>query len=150
MNIRFNVTKGFLSMGIFALCLQANAQKKNIPQSELPGTAKDFITEYFSDQKIVQVVKDVDYLVKTEYEITLGNGFQLEFDGKGDWKDVDGNNTAIPSDFFSKSITDYILQNFPGQQITAIEKKSSGYELELSNGLDIDFNSNGEFVRIDD
>ena len=137
-------------MSLFAFGLQGNAQDKIISENELPTPAKDFITKNFSGQKVVQTVKDVDYWIKTEYEITLDNAFYLEFDGDGNWKEIDGKDSAIPTEFIPESIVQYISGNFPTQKINKIEKKSSGYELELSNGLDLDFNSKGKFLGIDD
>jgi len=34
--------------------------------------------------------------------------------------------------------------------IKEIKKKRTGYEVELSNGLDLEFNSKGKFLRMDD
>src|SRR5690606_8833600 len=145
-----NFIKLLSVMTIFAFGLPGNAQDKIISENELPIPAKDFITKNFSAQKVVQTVKDVDYWIKTEYEVTLDNAFHLEFDGDGNWKEIDGKDTAIPTEFIPEPIIQYISGNFPTQKITKIEKKSSGYEVELSNGLDLDFNSKGKFLRIDD
>lgn len=150
MGKKLNISKVVLVMSIFAFGLRGNAQEKIISENELPQTAKDFITKNFSEQKVVQTVKDIDYWIKTEYEVTLDNAFYLEFDGSGNWKEIDGKDTAIPTEFIPEPIIQYVSENFPTQKSTKIEKKSSGYELELSNGLDLDFNAKGKFIGIDD
>jgi hypothetical protein len=152
MNKKLNFARPVFLIAVFALGfgLQLQAQDKVIPQEELPQKATEFIQTHFADQKVLQVTKDVDFLIKTEYEILLNDGFQLEFNSKGDWKDVDGNNKVIPTGFVPESLMNYIADNFPTEQVTGISKQSSGYELELTNRLELEFDSNGAFKRIDD
>lgn len=152
MNKKLKFTSPMVAILLLALGfgLTLNAQDKVIPQEELPQGATEFIQTHFADQKVLQVTKDVDFLIKTEYEILLSDGFQLEFDSKGNWKDVDGNNKVIPTGFVPESLMDYVADNFPTEKVTGISKKSSGYELELSNKLELEFDSNGAFKRIDD
>jgi hypothetical protein len=47
-------------------------------------------------------------------------------------------------------ITDYVTTNFPGKHIDSIEKKYNGWEIELSNGLEITFDSNFNVTGFDD
>src|SRR5690554_3487884 len=150
MGKKLKFRKVVLAISIFAFGIQGNAQEKIISENELPAAAKDFIAKNFSAQNVVQVVKDTDYWIKTEYEVTMDNAFYVEFDGDGNWKEIDGKDTAIPTEYIPEPIVQYISGSFPIQEIIKIEKKSSGYELELSNGLDLDFNSKGKFLRIDD
>ena|SRR5690606_20662132 len=137
-------------LGIFAFSFEANAQETVITQNELPEVAQAFITDHFPGQKISRAIKDVEYRIKTEYEVYLDNNVKVEFDGKGNWKDVDGNNAAIPTKFIPEKILHYVAQNFPTQHITQIEKSSSKFEVALLNGPDLEFNAKGSFLRIDD
>jgi len=43
-----------------------------------------------------------------------------------------------------------VNKNFKGATIVKIDKEHYGYEVELSNGLDLKFNCNGSFMMIDD
>nr|WP_242499231.1 PepSY-like domain-containing protein [Flavobacterium sp. 140616W15] len=49
----------------------------------------------------------------------------------------------------SKKIVSYINTNFANTTITKIDKGTWGYEVNLSNGLELEFNSKGNFIRID-
>ena len=49
-----------------------------------------------------------------------------------------------------ESVQAYIKANFSNAIITEWGKDDRGYKAELNNGLDLKFNSNYEFVRIDD
>lgn len=124
------------------------AQETQITKTQLPKAAQVFLSQYFPGQEISRIVKDKE-LMKTEYEVYLGNSVKIEFDGNGKWKEVDGKHTAIPSGFILPSITRYISANFPDQQIAKIEQTKAKYEVELLNGVDLDFNSKGGFLRID-
>jgi len=149
-----NFTKVFKTgvLGIFAfLSFQVNAQKTVIQQNELPQTAQTFIKKHFGNETTTTVIKEVEHLIKTEYDVYLSNGIEIEFDSDGNWKEVKNeNNGALPTGFIPKSINKYVKQNFPNTHIVKIEKKRSGFEIEISNGIDIDFNSKGDFLRIDD
>jgi len=48
------------------------------------------------------------------------------------------------------TIAEYVKTNFPGTQIVKIDKERRGYEVELSNDIDLHFNSNGKLLYIDD
>jgi len=128
---------------------QLEAQEKNIDEWELPRTARDFISRNFPDQTIVRLTRDDDDQER-EYEAVLGNSVKIEFNHLGFWKEVDGNNSEISTKFIPRKITEYVNQNYPSEKIGKIEKSVEKYEIELLNGLDLEFNSKGKFLRIDD
>lgn len=146
------VNLNFSTVLVFFLILsgfQLNAQEKSIDEWELPRTARDFITRNFSEQKIIRLTRE-DKGKGREYEALLDNIVKIEFDHLGFWKEVDGNNSEIPTKFIPKKITEYVNQNYPSEKIGKIEKSVEKYEIELLNGLDLEFNSKGKFLRIDD
>ncbi len=136
---------GFLLMG-----MSLYAQKTTITQKELPQTAQHFINKNFSGQKVTSVVKEVKYKMKTEYDVYFDNRMEIEFDGDGNWTEVDGKKSPIPTGFINSSIVNYVKQNFPTEKIIQIEKKRSKYEIELGNGIELIFDLNGNFKKIDD
>jgi hypothetical protein len=44
---------------------------------------------------------------------------------------------------------DYVTEYYPSADINGIDKEKSKYDVELTNGLDLEFNSAGKFVRMD-
>lgn len=136
---------GFLLMG-----MSLYAQKTIITQNELPRAAQNFISKNFSGQTITKIEKKTKYQVKTEYEVKFDNRMEIEFDGDGNWTEVDGKKSPIPTGFINSSIVNYVKQNFPTEKITQIEKKRSKYEIDLTNGLELIFDLNGNFKKIDD
>lgn len=125
------------------------AQDQVIAFNQLPQNGQKFITSYFGAKQVSTVLMDNDYFSK-EYEVILANGTKIELDKNGDWKEVDGKRNAIPTSFIPKSIGAYVKKSFPNAKIKKVEKKRFKYEVELTNGLDLEFDSKGNFTRIDD
>lgn len=117
--------------------------------SVLPQAAQAVIKKNFKSK--VSVVKIDKTLGKiTEYEVVLTDGSEITFDAKGNWKEVEtAKNKNVPSGFIPKAISDYVSKNHKGQKIVGIEIKHDGYEIDLSNGIDIRFNKAGDFVKYD-
>lgn len=139
------ITFGIASM--FVLGNQVNAQDQIIQASELPATASQFIKSNFGKESIAKVEKDAKDM---DYEVYFNNGVKVEFDQQGNWKEIDGNKvTAIPTEFIDKSILKYVSANYPSTKIVKIEKNRTNQEVELSNGVELKFDSNGKFIRMD-
>ena len=43
----------------------------------------------------------------------------------------------------------YIKKHYPNAQVYKVEKEKRGYEVKLSDGLELKFNHKGAFLRID-
>jgi len=139
----------FLTLVLFFGASNCQSQKILITKDELPKVAQKFISNNFSNHTLDYIVKKVK-LTTSEYKVKFRDGLEIKFDAQGDWKEVDGEETAIPTSFIPQKIIDYVAEKFPNTPITKIEKEKSGrIEIELSNDVEIEFNSNGEFLRID-
>jgi hypothetical protein len=139
--------KLFLSLTISLMCCAyCFAQEAPVQQSQLPREAKTFLKEHFKS-KFHHAVKDVDGRVIT-YEVVLNDNTEIEFDESGRWIEVDGKNKPIPTSFIQKQTLDYVKINNPKESVVKIERSVSGYELELSNGVDLKFDAMGTFVKV--
>ncbi|MFA7687665.1 MAG: PepSY-like domain-containing protein [Moheibacter sp.] len=143
------MVKMILILSLILSGLGLNAQEKTIDEWELPRTARDFISKNFSEQKIVRLTRD-DKRNDKEYEAVLNNAVKIEFDRLGYWKEVDGNDNAIPTQFIPSKIMGYITENYPSGKIEKIEKNRNRYKVELLNGLELKFDSKGKFLKLDD
>ncbi|WP_338840526.1 PepSY-like domain-containing protein [Flavobacterium ginsenosidimutans] len=128
--------------------LSANAQKTVIKKEALPANAQAFLKTHFGSKKPSYILEDKEIL-STEYKVKFANEIEIEFDKKGNWKEVDGNNSKIPKSIVPKKIASYIKENFPKEKVTKIEIGSSGYETKLTNGLELKFNLKENFIKID-
>ena len=67
-----------------------------------------------------------------------------------EWERVDCFNMSVPMQIVPTAIANYVNSHFAGEEIVKIDKESYGYEIELSNGIEIKFNHLGELLYIDD
>ena len=139
-----------IALALLFMISATQLQAKDVPVTfqELPNKAQTFLKTYFPSLKTSYVIQDKGFF-STEYEVTLEDGTQLEFDENGDWKGVDGQDRSIPTTFISVKITKYVKEKFPNMTISKIEKDSRKYEVELNGDLDLEFSLNGDFLRMD-
>ena len=126
----------------------ANAQKTVITKSALPVNAQIFLKTHFSGQEPNYILQDKETF-STDYKVQFSNNIEVEFDAKGNWEEVDGNHTAIPTTLIPKTIASYVKTHFANTTITKIDKGTWGYEVNLSNGIELEGNSKSKFLRID-
>lgn len=135
---------------LVGMSFSAFAQKKVLEFAQLPKTAQTFVNSHFNKQPVSLVTSEKETLSPIEYKVVLQNGTEIEFDQKGNWTEVDGNKTAIPEKIIPAAILAHVKKSFPNNGITQISKERRGYDVELSNGLDLDFDLQGKFLKIDD
>lgn len=131
----------------------ANAfDKYTIDRDALPETAQKMLKEYFPKAKVGMIKVDKHLLKKTDYDVRLVNGTTIEFSNAGKWTSVDCKSRAVPEGLIPKAIRNHVNKKFSGVKIVKIKKKSSGYEIGLSDGVDLKFNLLGQFkgVKIED
>ncbi|MBO5810676.1 MAG: PepSY-like domain-containing protein [Bacteroidales bacterium] len=120
---------------------------KNIQQ--LPQKAQEFVKTYFNDYNVAYILTDKE-LADIDYKIRFEDGTEIEFNAKGDWTDVSGKQNCIPTGFILKEITDYVNAYHNDLCITDIEREFNRITVELSNKLEIEFNSKGKLISYDD
>lgn len=134
-----------------AIVLIANfafAQEVIIPFNQLPAKAKTFIHQHFKGVKVTNVIQDRDAFSK-DFDVNFENGTKVEFDRTGNWKEIKTVSGSVPSSLVPAKIKRYISNNYNGASIVEINKDAYKIDIELSNGVDLDFDKNGNFLRID-
>lgn len=122
---------------------------KIIQPSQLPSKAVSFIEQHFPGIEVSYVKLDSG-LMKKSYDVRLANGVEIEFNGKGEWDNVDCNNMPVPSVLVPEAIATYVQTIFPGQSIVKIDKEPFGWEVELSSDLELKFSKDGRLLTVDD
>lgn len=138
------------SLAVFTMSCEKD-EEKVISESGLPEAARDFITTHFADQTVTRVVKDTEGA--TDYDVNLDNGFNLEFNSKGAWTEIEGYGVEIPEtilDEIPAGIVTYVETNHSTQAITMLDLNKNSYEIKVTGGVEIIFSLTGEFVRYDD
>jgi hypothetical protein len=127
-------------------------EEKFIQENELPAISRTFIATHFPDVEITAIVKETEALDK-DYTVYLANGFDIDFTGSGNWDDVDGHTSPIPESILAllpQPLSQYVANNFPKLSAVEVNREHYGYEIGLSNDIDLKFDSNGKFIGIDD
>ena len=143
------ILKGLL---VVAVALTANiAQAQKVLQvNQLPEPAQAFIQKHFDAKNVSHVIEEDEFFSSKEYKVALANGTQIEFDSKGNWTEIDSDRQPIPPGVVPNTIQQYISKSFPKNEVVHISRSSREYEVELASGIDLEFDRNGKFKRIDD
>lgn len=108
-----------------------------------------FVEQYFPKATVQMVMPDDD-----DIDVVLNDYTKIEFKLNYEWKKVDCEHsttyTCVPATLVPEQITAYVNTNFPNTTIKKLEKKYVGWEIELSNRLEIKFNNSFNVTEIDD
>lgn len=141
----------FLAIALIASSLTFSAAADEaIQPSQLPKAARMFIAKFFPSDKVVKAEKDRD-IFSVYYEVDLSSGAEINFDAKGHWQEISCKKaqSAVPTPILPQNITTYVNSNYPGQYVAKIERKYNKYEIDLSNGIELIFDKDGNFIRVD-
>lgn len=115
-----------------------------ISLDRLPEVSRIFINDHFSESKPLLVKYD-DF----SYEVIFESGVSVEFDLQGKWKEVNCPGSIVPPGIVPDQIRAKIHELYPKEAIIAIERDSRGYDIRLSNRVELEFNKYGNLVDID-
>ena len=116
---------------------------------QLPAKSQEFIKTYFKDHTISYILTDKEF-ADVDYKVRFENGTEVEFNAKGEWTDVSGKQNCIPTGFILTEITEYVNAVHKDVCITDVEREFNRITVELSNKLEIEFNSKGKLISYDD
>ena len=117
---------------------------------QLPVVARQFIAKHFAGVGVSHIKIEKEFWEGNQYDVILTNGFELDFNDKGEWKEIDGQRVAVPESVLPVKIQEYVQQNFPGISVISIEKERDGFDIKLSDKRELKFNKSQKFVRFDD
>ncbi|MBR5069466.1 MAG: PepSY-like domain-containing protein [Bacteroidales bacterium] len=118
---------------------------KVITFDQLPQNVQVMLNKHLENKVPVIVTTDWD-----DYKIMYQSGEQFEFDKLGNWRDLDFWLSQVPSELVPEQILSNVKLTFPGTSIVKIERDNRGYDVKLSNGMELEYNSHFQIVDIDD
>ena len=129
--------------------MAANAGNgKPISVNALPAKAQTLLNNHFNGQKVMLATIESG-VGSRSYDVVLQNGTKLEFDKKGNLKEIDCKQGIVPALLIPQAIKNYLKDNYAGQSVKKIEINKNEYEVELTNGLDLTFNKHFQLIDID-
>lgn len=133
---------------VFALTGRADNDRP-ITVDQLPQKAQQFINQYFPKAKVAYAKEEREFL-DTRYEVVFANSVKIEFLKDGEWKEVDCKYSAVPAAIVPSAIAKYVEGNYENVQIVKIDRSKREYEMDLSNKLELTFDSKFNLIDIDD
>lgn len=130
------------------ITLFSSCEKETIiPAGEIPNEINTYISKHFPTSSITQILIDKDLVSKT-FDVTITGGISLEFNNKKQIQDIDGS-SVLPDSVIPEKIRQYVSSNYPNNVITNWELEGKNQQIGLNSGLELKFNMNGDFLRID-
>lgn len=122
---------------------------RHIEFSQLPAEAKAFVAKNFANERVAYVELD-EGIVSNEYKVVFESGVKLEFDGSGNWTEVDCRHQAVPQALVPKQIASHVASKYPNHQIVELKRDRYEWEVKLSGGLELSFDKKYNLTDIDD
>ena len=123
--------------------------ERQIDFRELPDAAQHFVKQHFGAEQIKMVTLDKD-VISSEYEVLLTSGTKVEFRGNGEWESIKSPTGNIPADLVPKKIASHVTKSYPAAKIVELSRERGEWEVTLSNGIELTFDSNFKLREIDD
>lgn len=116
---------------------------------DIPSKAQVFVESYFPGAKVVKVERDGKHS-SAKYDVYLSDGTEIEFDSAGEWIDVDAPyGKAVPAAIVPSPIAEFVVDTYPDQLINEFSRESYGYKAELTNEVELEFDHDYVFIRIE-
>ena len=138
----------FSILVIFAFS-SIQAQSTNA-RPEVAPKINSFIHKYFPGKSIVKYKYKMEVNKKvSEYKIYLDDFTKLKFNTKFEVIEIEGD-SRLPDSVIPSKIASYVKAKYPDLFIVEWERKANKQEVELNNDLELEFDLDGNFLRIDD
>jgi hypothetical protein len=125
------------------------AKDKVVPYSQIPSEIRNYVTTHFPKHSVIQSEIDVEgFGFSKKYEINLSDGIELKFNNKKQIIAIEGK-SKLPDSVIPQKILQYIATIYPNNAITDWEIDGKNQQISLDNDLELEFNMNGDFVKID-
>lgn len=116
---------------------------------ELPVVAQTFIRKYFNPSDVSYIEREREGM-HLEYNVFLQDATEIDFDHQGNLQSIDCRRHAVPEGIVPELITSFVSLHHPDQIIVEYAIGYRFLTVEISNGLDLVFDLEGHFVRVDD
>lgn len=125
-----------------------DVQVTNNNFKDLPAKALETINSHYTDANIVSYEIKTIPIIGKSFEVKFNDGSEIDFDENGtwhEWKDAKG----LPDGVLPANIKEYITKNYGSTFATSIDKEKDKISVELATDVDLEFDANGNFLRID-
>jgi len=138
------------AMASVMMCASACAEKTQLVTfKELPQKAQTFVETYFNagDVSFIKMEKDG---LHNDYDVKMTDGTEIDFDYQGELEEIDCKTKAVPQGIVPEKIATYVAEHFAGAFVVEYKIDRKKLKVELNNSLELEFDKQGNFLRIDD
>lgn len=139
-------------VSMVGIALASPEKEKIIVYEDLPVAARQVIKTHFADMPIHKIKVEQEEMGE-EYKVKFENGAKIEFNTKGEWKDVEvpgPNGMQMPVAFIPVHIQKFIAKNHKAASVMKVERTKRGMEVKLHDGKELKFNAKGDFLGYDE
>ncbi|MDR1714587.1 MAG: PepSY-like domain-containing protein [Dysgonomonas sp.] len=116
--------------------------------NHIPEKIQAFLDRHFSKYEMDKLKHDAK---GGECKVKYKNGIKIQFNGNGDWEEIESDYTPLPKsiiDILPKPAITYIAKNHPQKTIVRVKHKSYGYRVKLADEPELDFNQTGNLIKV--
>lgn len=138
------------AMASVMVCMSVCAEKTQLVKfNELPQKAQTFVETYFNAADVSFIKMEKDGL-HNDYDVRMTDGTEIDFDYQGELEEVDCQTKAVPAGIVPEKIATYVAEHFAGAIVVKYKLDRREQKVELNNSLELEFDKQGNFLRIDD
>ena len=134
---------------IAAFMSTVKADDRPVTYQQLPAAAQAFIAENYPADKISFATKDDD-IILPDYTVVLVSGVRITFNNDGSLEKIESKVDGVPAGLIPVQIREYVRHNYHDVAYVEYEVGRRTYEVKLSNGMELTFNSKFALIGIDD
>ncbi|UQB69996.1 PepSY-like domain-containing protein [Epilithonimonas zeae] len=124
-----------------------NPTKIAVSYQQMPISIKNFLAKHYPKATVIKYESKTT-LVGKKYEVKLNNGVEIDFDKNGNWEEI-SDKQGIPNVLIPAKIKSYLNQHYKGVAVESIDKDGNKIKVDLLNDIDLEFDKNGNFLRVD-
>ena len=117
--------------------------------ADLPAKAQSFVQQYYNVSDVAHVERERDGL-HYDYQVYLNNATEFDFDYQGILESIDCKRNPVPEGIVPAAIVMYVQMHYGDLFVVEYVVEHRYLQVELNNGLELLFDHEGRFVRIDD
>ena len=117
--------------------------------ADLPAKAQSFVQQDYTVSDVAQVERE-RYGLHYDYQAYLQNATELDFDYQGILESIDCKRNPVPEGIVPSVIVNYVQMHYGDLFVVEYVVEHRYLQVELNNGLELIFDHEGRFVRIDD
>ncbi len=116
---------------------------------ELPAASQQLLQQAFPESRVAYAKVSNDWFEK-EYKVVFVDGSKVEFDRRGEWKQIECKYGQVPPTLVPQPILDRVQELFGTCGVISIERDRRGYEVKLDNRVEASFDKAFRMVDLDD